>query len=74
MKDRIEIIKTISICLIAISMLAISISVENTEKELKNITNEIKNVHNAYDVNYDGKVDSKDMLNLRQYLLEHIDE
>ena len=22
-------------------------------------TNEIKNVHNAYDVNYDGKVDSK---------------
>ena len=28
---------------------------------------------NNYDVNRDGKVDSKDLLNLKQYLLERLD-
>ena len=28
---------------------------------------------NKYDVNNDGKVDSKDLLNLKQYLLERLD-
>lgn len=28
---------------------------------------------NKYDVNIDGKVDSKDLLNLKQYLLERME-
>lgn len=28
---------------------------------------------NKYDVNSDGKVDSKDLLNLKQYILERLD-